>query len=114
MGVVFNIVGIKQFFLQAHCSSKDFVQFLVCKFANRTLACRYCEVIKMFLFLYHSGNAFLESVLREEAMHLYVLVLTDTICAVGCLCFYCRIPPEVVMYNVSCCREVETCTGCLQ
>ena len=61
----------------------------------------------MFLFLYHSVNAFLESVLRDEAMHLYILVLTDTICAVGCLCLYCRIPPEVVMYDVSCCREVE-------
>lgn len=26
---VFNLVGIKQFFLQVHCLSKDFVQFLV-------------------------------------------------------------------------------------
>ena len=68
----------------------------------------------MFLLLYHSVNAFLKSVFRDKAMHLYVLVLTYTICTIGCLSLYCRSPPEVVMYDVSCCREVEASTGCLQ
>src|SRR5574344_1043569 len=35
------------------------------------------------------------------------ILLSDTICPIRCLLFYCRIPPGVKMYHIICCSKVQ-------
>ena len=68
----------------------------------------------MALVLYHLVDALLEGVLSDEAVDEDVLVLADTVGAVGGLCLDGGVPLEVEVYDVACGSEVEAGAGGFQ
>ena len=65
----------------------------------------------MTFVLYHTVYLLFKSALRNHAMNNNVLVLTDTVGSVGSLSLDRRIPPEVVMYDMTGCRKIEPCAS---
>ena len=68
----------------------------------------------MALVLYHPVYALLECVLCDKSVYKGVLVLTDAIDTVGGLRLHGRIPPEIIVDEVTGSSKVETRSHSLQ
>lgn len=87
--------------------SENLTQFTVAQLAYPTLAAGYGHIGQMALVLNHLVDSLLEGVLGDEPMHQHVLMLADTVGAVGGLRFHCRVPPQVVVDDMAGCVCLE-------
>ena len=83
-------------------------EFAIAQLANPTLAAGNGHVGKVTLVLYHLVDALLESILGDEAVNEDVLMLADAVGTIGSLCLNGGVPPEVIMYDMTCSGEIET------